>query len=169
MTPKKSLSFLTSNGYINQSVQKAGILGAPGCIKHISELGFYTESKERERWLGSSLVRPCQRFWICTASTFAMEFFWIPPPVIQLMMDYNSFTMRFTTESFTTDWQKLEIGIAAGCTISVTWFILSMEVILCGTKLNEEQIAVPKKLRSHGWHHNSDYIPGRHDWCLTKS
>ena len=38
--------------------------------------------------------------------------------------------MRFTTGTFTTDWQRLEKGIAAGCTISVELFILVMETML---------------------------------------
>ena len=63
------------------------------------------------------------------------------------MMDYYNLFMRFSTVNFTTAWQRLEIGIAAGCTVSVIWFVLVMEVLLRGTKINEETlpISAPKK------------------------
>ena len=55
--------------------------------------------------------------------------------------------MRFTTDKFTTDWHSLEAGIAAGCTISVIWFILVMEMILKSADFTEEMalISSPKK------------------------
>ena len=43
---------------------------------------------------------------------------------------FNSFRMRFSTNSYTTDWINLEIGIAMGCTISPILFVIAMEVIL---------------------------------------
>ena len=55
--------------------------------------------------------------------------------------------MRFITGDYTTDWHRLEIGIAAGCTISVIWFVLVMEMILMSTEYTEETVKVrsPKK------------------------
>ena len=55
--------------------------------------------------------------------------------------------MRFSTEDFTTEWHRLEIGIAAGCTISVIWFILVMEMLLRATDFSAEEAKVkaPKK------------------------
>ncbi|KAK3724673.1 hypothetical protein RRG08_041155 [Elysia crispata] len=38
--------------------------------------------------------------------------------------------MRFSTNSYTTDWINLEIGIAMGCTICPILFVIAMEVIL---------------------------------------
>ncbi|KAK3799430.1 hypothetical protein RRG08_009973 [Elysia crispata] len=38
--------------------------------------------------------------------------------------------MRFSTNSYITDWINLEIGIAMGCTISTVLFVMAMEVIL---------------------------------------
>ena len=51
------------------------------------------------------------------------------PEDIQVMLDdyFSSLRMRFSTNSYTTDWINLEVGIAMGCTISQ---ILAMEVIL---------------------------------------
>ena len=45
------------------------------------------------------------------------------------MQYYDSFKMQFTARSFTTDWQQLEVGVAAGCTISVILFVLVVEMI----------------------------------------
>ena len=64
----------------------------------------------------------------------AMEHFWFPKAVQELLMEYyDNFVMRFSTGSFTTGWQRLEVGIAAGCTISVILFVLVMEMILKST------------------------------------
>ena len=51
---------------------------------------------------------------------------------IQVMLDdyFSGFRMRFSTNSYTTDWINLEIGIAMGCTISPILFVMAMEVIL---------------------------------------
>ena len=40
------------------------------------------------------------------------------PEDIQVMLDkFNGFRMRFSINSYTTDWINLEIGIAMGCTV----------------------------------------------------
>ena len=54
------------------------------------------------------------------------------PKDIQVMLDkyFNSFWMRFSTNSYTTDWIDLEIGIAMSCTISQILIVKAMEVIL---------------------------------------
>ena len=44
--------------------------------------------------------------------------------------DFSGFRMRFSTNSYTTDWIKLKIGIAMGYTISPILFVMAMEVIL---------------------------------------
>ena len=77
-----------------------------------------------------------------------MDHFHIPDKVKTLMKKYyNSFVMRFPTGDYTTDWHRLEIGIAAGCTISVIWFVLVMEMILMSTECTEETVKVrsPRK------------------------
>ncbi|GFN79928.1 reverse transcriptase [Plakobranchus ocellatus] len=54
------------------------------------------------------------------------------PEVIQVMLDdyFNGSRMRFSKNSYTTNWINLEVGIAMGCTISPILFIMAMEVIL---------------------------------------
>ena len=150
---KRSMRFLLENGYIDETVQKAGIPGVPGCIEHATMIWDSLQNAKHEK---KDLVV----VWLDLANAFgsvphklleyAMDMFWIPPEITKIMMDYyESFIMRFTTDDFTTAWQRLEVGIAAGCTISVIWFILAMEVILRGVKItdNEEDmyIEAPKK------------------------
>ena len=49
-----------------------------------------------------------------------MGYFLFPEPVQAMLMQYyDKFRIRFTTDGFTTDLQRLEVGIVAGCTISV--------------------------------------------------
>ena len=54
------------------------------------------------------------------------------PKDIQMIIDkyFNSFRVRFSTNSYTTDWINLDIGIAMGCTICSILFVMAMEVIL---------------------------------------
>ncbi|XP_066915397.1 uncharacterized protein [Clytia hemisphaerica] len=97
---KRTVDLLQNNGYINQSVQKAGI---PAEIKEIMK-----------------------RY-------------------------YGTFKMRFSTETFTTEWHRLEIGIAAGSTISVIWFIAVMEMLLRSANFTEEVaewLGLPKGINS---------------------
>ena len=148
---KRTMSFLLANGFIDDSVQKAGLPGTPGCTEHTTMIWEAIQTTKKDK---SHLVV----VWLDLANAFgsvphklieyAMDLFWIPPEVIKIMMDYYSlFIMRFTIADFTTAWQRLEIGIAAGCTVSVIWFVLVMEVLLRGTKINKETlyISVPKK------------------------
>ena len=55
--------------------------------------------------------------------------------------------MRFSSEDFTTEWHRLEIGIAPGCSISAIWFILVMGMLLRSADCHEEKAKVrsPKK------------------------
>lgn len=56
----------------------------------------------------------------------AMNHFHIRGKGTKLMrIYYNDFQTRFTT-----DWHQLVSGITAGCTLSATWIILIMEMIL---------------------------------------
>ena len=50
---------------------------------------------------------------------------------IQVMLDdyFSGFRMIFSTNTYTTDWVNLKIGIAMGCTIPIL-FVMAMEVIL---------------------------------------
>ncbi|KAK3790215.1 hypothetical protein RRG08_057862 [Elysia crispata] len=61
----------------------------------------------------------------------ALRMYHVPEDIQVMLVDYFSgFRMRFSPNSYTTDWINLEIGIATGCTISTILFVMAMEVIL---------------------------------------
>ena len=87
-----------------------------------------TASKEQEREFISDMVGYSKCLWLSTSSLNRKD------NVISLknkLMQYNiSFCIRFSSDKFTTEWQRLEVRIAAGCTISIILFILVIEMIL---------------------------------------
>ncbi|XP_066918847.1 uncharacterized protein [Clytia hemisphaerica] len=110
------IDFVKKNGFVNESVQKAGIPGIPGCIEHA--YGIWDDLQEAKRMKENVAV-----VWLDLANAYGtvlhdmiqkgMDFFWIPEPIQQFVLKYYSlFKMRFTTTEFTTTWQRLEIGIA---------------------------------------------------------
>ena len=144
---KRVIDFVQKNGYVNESVQKAGIPGIPGCVEHSYAIWDEIQKAKSDK-------KSLSVIWLDLANAYgsvphkmlkaAMDFFWIPDEVQNMMMDYyNHFQMRYTTKDFTTDWQRLEIGIAAGCTISVIWFVLVMEMFLKSTDTSDVVVNVP--------------------------
>ena len=148
---RRTMKFLQANKYINEEVQKAGLPGVPGCIEHVSTIWSAIQDAKKDK-TDLSVV------WLDLANAYgsvphtilfkAMDHFHIPECVKELMMSYyGNFQMRFTTSEFTTDWHALEVGIAAGCTISVIWFILVMEMLLMSANFEEHhaQLRSPMK------------------------
>ena len=148
---RRTVAFLQNNGYVDESVQKAGVPGIPGCIEHAFTIwDAIQEAKKTKENLNV--------VWLDLANAYgsvphvlllqAMEFFHIPGEVQKTMKRYyDCFQMRFSTDEFTTEWHRLEIGIAAGCTISPIWFILVMEMLLRATDCSEEvaEVRAPMK------------------------
>ncbi|KAK3769751.1 hypothetical protein RRG08_046858 [Elysia crispata] len=65
----------------------------------------------------------------------ALKMYHVPKDIQVMIDDYFSvFRMRFSTNSYTTDWINMEIEIAMGCTISPILFVMVMEVILKAAK-----------------------------------
>ena len=148
---RRTMNYLQANEFINEEVQKAGLPGVPGCIEHVSTIWNAIQKAKKDK-TDLSVV------WLDLANAYgsvphsilfkAMEHFHIPECVRLLMKNYyGNFQMRFSTQEFTTDWHALEVGIAAGCTISVIWFILVMEMILMSANFEEEhaQLQSPMK------------------------
>ena len=144
---KRTVSFLQSNGFIDESIQKAGVPGIPGCIEHAFSIWDAIQDAKKDK-------KDLNAVWLDLANAYgsvphaillkAMDFFYIPAKVKNLMeCYYNKFRMRFSTKTFTTEWHRLEVGIAADCTLSVIWFIAVMEMILKSADLTEETAKVP--------------------------
>ncbi len=126
--------FIVSNGYINYSVQKAGIPGHPGCVEHATMIWSSIKQARRER-ADLSVV------WLDLANAYgsvphkailaALRHFWVPNKVIDIInLYYNKFQMRFTTRQYTTAWQPLKVGIPMGCAISPLLFVIAMEMVM---------------------------------------
>ena len=126
--------YLLANGFIDTSVQKAGIPGFSGCLEHSSVI-WDTIRKAKSQKGKVSVV------WLDLVNAygsvphkmveFALEFFWVPFCLRQLIREYfDNFKFRFSAGQVTSSWQKLEVGIAMGCAISPLLFVLVMEVIL---------------------------------------
>ena len=52
---RRNVKYLQQNGYMDESVQKAGIPGVPGCVEHA--LGHDSECKKEQRRLVGSVAR----------------------------------------------------------------------------------------------------------------
>lgn len=61
----------------------------------------------------------------------SLEFFRIPKTITNLIKSYfQDLHLCFTLSDFTTTWNRMEIGIMEGCTISSLLFTMAMEVII---------------------------------------
>jgi len=61
--------------------------------------------------------------------------FRVPVVVVNLIRAYfQDIRLCLSIACFTTDWQRLEIGIMAGCTISPLAFTMAMEIIIRASK-----------------------------------
>ena len=138
--------FVMSNQYVDISVQKGGIPGVPGCIEHTSMIWEAIQRAKRNRlslyvvWLDLANAYgsvPHQLLWK------TLEAHHVPQPVIHILQEYFSgFMMRFSTKTYTTRWVPLEVGIAMGCTISPSLFVLARQILLkaAGSNIPEAHI-----------------------------
>lgn len=135
-----------SNKYIDFSVQKGGIPGISGCLEHtgmVTQLN--REAREVRRDLDLSVL------WLDLTNTYgsiphklvevSLEKHHIPQKVKGLIFDYyNKFSFRVSSGQLTSDWHQLEVGIITGCTISVTLFSLTMNMLV---KVGEPECCGP--------------------------
>ena len=78
----------------------------------------------------------------------------IPEEVISMVENYYSNArIRFATQNFTTEWQRVEKGIITGCTLSValfslamTWVVMSVKKETKGPKLSSGNVQVNSRL-----------------------
>ena len=134
----KLTQFFMKNKFIDCSIQKGGIPGVSGCLEHTAILSqLITEAKSRK----DNLVIT----WLDIANAYgslvhllimvALERTHVPEEVRALVASYyGDFQVRFTTENFTTTWQKVEKGIITGCTLSVILFAVTMTMLVASTK-----------------------------------
>lgn len=135
---RRLAAYLKGNKLIDTSVQKAGISGFSGCIEHNSMIWHQIQSARAEK-------RDLHVVFLDLANAFgsvphellwkAFEFFQVPDEITRLVKAYfEDIQFCFSTGEFVTSWQRLEIGIMAGCTISPLAFTMAMEVIIRASK-----------------------------------
>lgn len=55
----------------------------------------------------------------------------VPHHIADLILNYyDQFRMRVPAQEVTSEWHRLEVGTITGCTISVTLFVLAMNMIV---------------------------------------
>ncbi|XP_071500857.1 uncharacterized protein [Diadema antillarum] len=78
--------FVMKNKFVDTSIQKAGIPGLPGCTEHVQMI-----------WESIQRCKLPHRY-----LSFALEFFWVPRVIREMVQSYYSqFRMRFTTQTYT--------------------------------------------------------------------
>ena len=99
---KRVIEFVQINGYVNESVQKTGIPGIPGCVEHA--FAIWDAIQEAKSSKGDLTV-----IWLDLANAYgsvphgliemAMENFWFPEPVKAMLMQQVSDTTNFRCDS----------------------------------------------------------------------
>ena len=136
---KRMMKFVLNNKFVNTSIQKVAIPGFPGCIEHASMLW------DRIKAVRNNKSTELHVIWLDLENAYgslrhpliekALDFFWIPEDIRKLISGYYKYTyMRFSNAKYSTNWQKLNIGIMMGCVISPLIFVLVMEMLLRSTK-----------------------------------
>lgn len=131
---KRLTTYLIANEFIDPSVQKGGVPGYSGCLEHTAAISQLIREAKRNNstlaviWLDLAKAYPSVPHQLIRK---ALDHYQVPSEVTKLVMDHMcSLQMRFTVGNITTKWQRLEKGIMAGCTISVTLFIAAMNLLL---------------------------------------
>lgn len=107
---------MQNDRYVNKTIQKTGISGVPAYIEHVfaiwEAITFAKQLKENLYIVWLELAN-AYGFVPYALIHVAMDFFWIPEGVQRILMCYdNNLRVRFTARKFTTEWQRLEVGIA---------------------------------------------------------
>ena len=138
MKADRITDFVLARGYIDPSIQKGGIPGVSGCLEHTALLSQLIREAKAEK---KNLVIT----WLDIANAYGS----LPHDVIQKALVkahipenarnliesyYSDVKIRFSTKSFTTEWQRVEKGIITGCTLSVILFALTMSWLVESAK-----------------------------------
>ncbi|CAC5417464.1 unnamed protein product [Mytilus coruscus] len=131
---KRVTTYMLENNYIDTSVQKGGVPGVPGCLEHTIVLTKIIQAAKENK--GDLTV-----LWLDLANAYGsiphklvdltLKKYHIPGKVREMLQHYfNNFIMMFTVADYTTAWQRLEVGIITGCTISVVLFSAAMNLLV---------------------------------------
>ena len=130
--------YLLTNEYIDTSVQKGGIPGIAGCLEHGNMIWEAIQKLKLTK-------KDLDVIWLDLGNAYglvphqmihlSLHMYHVPAEISSMLGTYfDGFHMRFTTKDFTTNWTRLEVGIAIGCTVSPVLFILSIQLLLKATE-----------------------------------
>ena len=126
-------NYILRNGYIDTSVQIAGM---PGCLEHTGVMTqLLREAKENRGYL---VV-----LWSDLANAYgsiphklveeALRRHCVPAMICNLINNYyQNFKMRISSNSSWSEWHKLEKGIIMECTMAMNMLVKAAEVECCG-------------------------------------
>jgi len=129
--------YLKQNHFIDTSIQKAGISGFLGCLEHNNIIWHQIQTAKKEgKDLHVLFLDLANAYGSVPHSVLwtAFDFFQVPTTITNLVKHYFWDLQFCLTSDFTTNWQQLEIGITAGCTISPLAFEIAMEIIIRASK-----------------------------------
>jgi len=145
---KRMTDFVLANGFIDTTVQKAGIPGFPGCMEHSAMIwDLIQQTRDEDTDLSVVWLDLANAYGSVphAAIAFALEFFWIPDHVIKIIMKYlEVYQISFQTPAYRTKNVSVEKGVAAGDTISALLFILVQEIITRATRRFGEVVRCPR-------------------------
>ena len=130
---------VTDNGFIDVTVQKGSIRGTPGCWEHTAMM--WSALKECKLSNKSLAV-----LWLDLANAygsvphqlivFALRRYRVPDRIIEIVIKYYwGLWGRSSASTASSDWFLYEVGIFAGCTLSVILFLLAFNIIIEYLKL----------------------------------
>ena len=115
-------------------MQKGGIAGISGCLEHTAAISQLIKETKQSKgtlatvWLDLEKAYPNIPHQLIN---HAMKHYHFPADLSDLVMShFGRMKMRFSVGKEVTQWQKVQKGIMAGCTVSVVLFITAMNVII---------------------------------------
>ena len=75
----------------------------------------------------------------------SLQMYHVPVEISSMIGAYfDGFSMRFTTKDFTTNWTRLEVGIAMVYTVSRVLFVILMQLLLKATEIKSNFLELGK-------------------------
>ena len=125
---------IRDNQFIDTSVQKGAIEGTPGCREHTQSVWNTLKDARQRKQSVSSIWLDIQNAYGSLPHKlifFALERYGVPKHWSNLVKKYyEGLWSRSVSSTAPSSWHRHQRGIFQGCTISVTLFLISMNVIL---------------------------------------
>jgi len=126
--------YMLQNKYISREIQKGFLAGMPGCIEHtFALLEALKDAKESHRQLIICWLDLANAFGSVRHNLiqFALNWFHIPKDIQQLIFNYYEKLSAFIhTNSWSTGFFLLDIGLFQGCVLSTILFDCVIQLLI---------------------------------------